>query len=164
MARLVLASPLTDAEIVEAKAYFVSQGESLTQVGTNPRMWQVTYKGKTDTPFTDDQLVSTINLATGPGNDQFTESLLHPGTPTPAGQAAIDAGSSAISGVESVGDFLGKLSNPNLWIRVGEFAIGGILLGIAINGMLKNPGGKVGAVAKTAVFPAKAVSKAIRKE
>jgi len=33
--------------------------------------------------------------------------------------------------------FLSTLTNPHLWVRVGEFAIGGILLAVGVNAMLK---------------------------
>lgn len=57
------------------------------------------------------------------------------------------------SATESVGSFLGKLSNGSTWVRVAEFAIGGIMLAIAINALVKNT---------TGVDPGGAASKVTR--
>lgn len=48
--------------------------------------------------------------------------------------------SSTIDAAESIPDFLAKLANPNLWIRVGEFAAGFLLLGIGTYVILKGSG------------------------
>lgn len=36
------------------------------------------------------------------------------------------------SGINALGDFFNKLADGNLWLRVGEFAIGAILIGVAL--------------------------------
>lgn len=66
------------------------------------------------------------------------------GTTSPAGTAA----NGVVSATQSVASFLGNLSNPNLWVRVGEFAVGGILLVVGLNAALKNPAGKAAKIAK----------------
>lgn len=58
-----------------------------------------------------------------------------------------------VPGISSVTDFLKLLTSGNLWIRVGEFAVGAILIAVGVNGMLKQQYGsrapqvRVGAVA-----------------
>lgn len=38
----------------------------------------------------------------------------------------------------SVGDFLGRLTDPNFWVRAGEITVGVILLGVGVSAVLKN--------------------------
>lgn len=72
----------------------------------------------------------------------------------------------AASGLETVGQFLGDLANPHLWTRVAEFAVGGILLAIAIDQLVKGGSGATRAVksgSKLAVTPVALVGKGVKK-
>ena len=42
-------------------------------------------------------------------------------------------------GINAIGDLANKLTQPHLWVRVGEFAAGGVLLVIGFNAMTKGP-------------------------
>jgi hypothetical protein len=53
--------------------------------------------------------------------------------------------------------FLGDLTNPHTWLRVAEFLVGGILIGIGLNAILKQSTGVD--VAGSAVKVAKKVAK-----
>jgi hypothetical protein len=44
-----------------------------------------------------------------------------------------------ISGLAAIGDLANKLTQPQLWIRVGEFLAGGVLLVIGLNALTKGP-------------------------
>lgn len=71
-------------------------------------------------------------------------------------QAAQDI-TGAAGSANSVGDFLGRLTQANTWIRVGEVVVGLILLGIGLNAMLKGKPlqvitGAAGTVGKAAMF------------
>jgi hypothetical protein len=50
--------------------------------------------------------------------------------PNPVQQAQ-----SATSGITSTYDFLSRLSQPNLWLRVAEVGIGGILIYVGLRSM-----------------------------
>jgi hypothetical protein len=43
-----------------------------------------------------------------------------------------------LSGVNAIGDFFQRLTEPSTWIRVAEFAAGGILLYIGGNALLRD--------------------------
>lgn len=167
MAPQIKVIPLTPDEIATLKAWYLSHGEVLTQTSDNPRRWGVTYQGQNKgSNLADSDLADTYNAGIG-GGTSFGSTLgipdpLNPGSPgNQAANGVAGAVTNVTSTVQSVGQFLGNLANPNLWVRVGEFAIGGILLGIAINGILKNPAGRaassIKAGAGTAAFPAKAI-------
>jgi hypothetical protein len=44
-----------------------------------------------------------------------------------------------LTGINAVGDFFQRLTQPATWIRVGEFVAGGLLLFIALNAMTRGP-------------------------
>lgn len=60
-------------------------------------------------------------------------------------QAAAQAAETAVinNPLAAIGDFFARLTNPHTWLRVGEFAVGGIFLVIGLNALLHNPIGKV---------------------
>jgi len=72
-------------------------------------------------------------------------------------QIARDAGSlvsnvpNPLHGIEAVGNFFNKLGEASTWIRVGEFAIGGLLLAVALNALVKGT---------TGISPVKTAAKA----
>lgn len=57
----------------------------------------------------------------------------------PPGSGAIPPASAAAatSGITGVTDFVSRLGNPNLWIRVAEVVVGVVLIAIGLNSMLK---------------------------
>jgi hypothetical protein len=67
--------------------------------------------------------------------------------PQPAISAIGGAVSSVDSGINAVGDFFGKLSEGNLWLRIGEFALGIVVIAVAL-GKLTGLENGVKAVAK----------------
>lgn len=44
-----------------------------------------------------------------------------------------------LTGINAIGDLANRLTQPNTWIRVGEFLAGGVLLVIGLNAMTKGP-------------------------
>jgi hypothetical protein len=54
--------------------------------------------------------------------------------PTPGG--AVQGGSAVAATVPTVGDFLARLESGTLWQRVAEVVIGGVLLVVAVKGMV----------------------------
>jgi hypothetical protein len=59
-------------------------------------------------------------------------------TNTPSFQAAnkqLDKEVPGLGGIAAVGDFFSRLSEKNTWLRVGEVAVGGILLYVALKAM-----------------------------
>lgn len=66
---------------------------------------------------------------------QVTSAGAIPGADT---TAAVVGG--AVSGVTDVADFLQALSNPTLWLRVGEFALGGVMIAIGLIVVLRSQG------------------------
>jgi hypothetical protein len=75
---------------------------------------------------------------------------------------AINAGTGVVQGAvdasKAIPDFLGKLGNANLWIRVAEFAVGGIFVAIGVSAMLK--GGPVSDAAKGVLKTATPIGRA----
>lgn len=57
----------------------------------------------------------------------------------------------AAGGVSGVTDFLSRLDQPNLWIRVGEFAVGMILLYVGLRTAFPSEVAAATGPAKTAV-------------
>jgi len=64
------------------------------------------------------------------------------------GQAAGKAGSSVVGALTDVNSFLSRLTSPNLWLRIGEFVLGALLI---LSGTMKltNHGGDLGDIVKT---------------
>lgn len=63
----------------------------------------------------------------------------------------------AVSTAEGVNSFLGRLGNPNLWVRVAEVVVGVVLIAIGLNAMLKGKPmsivtGAAGTVGKAAIL------------
>jgi hypothetical protein len=61
-----------------------------------------------------------------------------------------EAISSATGGVSNDVDFLTRLSNKNTWIRVGEFAVGAILIYVGLKAAFPSTVSAVTSVPKTA--------------
>lgn len=57
---------------------------------------------------------------------------------------------SAGSGIGNTADFLTRLSDKNTWIRVGEFAVGGILIYVGLKAAFPSTVSAVTSVPKTA--------------
>jgi preprotein translocase subunit SecF len=55
-----------------------------------------------------------------------------------------------LTGIDAVGDFFSRLTEPNTWLRIGEFAIGGILLYVALKAMFPGAVSSVTGPVKTA--------------
>jgi hypothetical protein len=60
-------------------------------------------------------------------------------------KSVVDAGESAVQTTESVGHFLGKLTDPNFWIRALEIVGGMALVGLGLYLIAKDIGGAMGA-------------------
>lgn len=95
-------------------------------------------------------------------------------TPTPPGadpgtaQAGIGPVGNLVPGItnpfKSVTDFLNVLGKQETWIRVAEFAIGGLLLAIGINAMLRSgSGGQVYQSTKQTASTGSTIAKAVVK-
>jgi len=48
-------------------------------------------------------------------------------------------GLNPLTGIAAIGDLANRLTQPHLWVRVGEFLAGGVLLIIGLNAMTKGP-------------------------
>jgi hypothetical protein len=56
-----------------------------------------------------------------------------------------------LTGLSAIGDFFGRLGEPQTWLRLAEFAIGGTLIFIAVNHLLDGkPAAALGIATKTA--------------
>jgi hypothetical protein len=71
-------------------------------------------------------------------------------------------GTNPLSGIAAIGDLANRLTQPNTWVRVGEFLAGGILLVIGVNAMTKGPvqsatSGTIRSGAKKAIAVGKAI-------
>lgn len=117
------------------------------ELGTVAGQWKVV---NVNPDATTEQAAAAANKQFGPGtktNGQ-TAQTSNTSDSSVAGKAA----ENAVPGVSSITQFL---SQPGLWIRLGEVAAGLILLGIGLNAMLKGrplqvvtgTAGKVGKVA-----------------
>lgn len=69
--------------------------------------------------------------------------------PTPGG-VATGAGAAAATAF-SWGEFVSRLENPHLWLRVAEAVVGIAFLVIGLNHLLGNPAGKIAAAAPKVV-------------
>lgn len=76
------------------------------------------------------------------GGKAYNDSILA-GTPGPS--------SNPLGGLAAIGDFFARLTNPHTWLRVAEFAVGGIFLVIGLNALLHNPIGKAAKAAPKVV-------------
>lgn len=65
------------------------------------------------------------------------------------------------SGVAAIGDFFNRLTDPATWVRVGEFALGGVLLYAGIRAMAQ--GSAVAGAASSVARPVKKVTKTATK-
>jgi hypothetical protein len=65
------------------------------------------------------------------------------------GPPTVIPGLSGLTGLAAIGDFFSRLSNPNTWARVGEVAIGGLLLGIGVYALVSNT--ETGKAAKSGI-------------
>lgn len=63
---------------------------------------------------------------------------MNPVTGGPGGGIVGKAASNITNPVTDISHFLGALSNGSTWVRVAEFAIGGILIAVGVNKMLNN--------------------------
>jgi|ERR1700689_1651763 hypothetical protein len=69
------------------------------------------------------------------------------------GETAINAAggvSNTVSDAGNVADFITRLSNKNTWIRIGEFAVGAILLYVGLKAAFPSTVTAVTSVPKTA--------------
>lgn len=64
-----------------------------------------------------------------------------------------------VGGLEGIGDFFARLTEANTWLRVGEFAVGGILLYIGLKGLFPNAVSTVTAPVKKAAKLAAVIPK-----
>lgn len=55
-----------------------------------------------------------------------------------------------LSGINAIGDFAARLTEPNTWLRVAEVAIGALLLYVSLKAMFPGAVGTVTAPVKTA--------------
>lgn len=65
------------------------------------------------------------------------------------GKAGANA-SGVISDAGNVADFLSRLDDANTWVRIGEFAIGAILIYVGVRSLFPNQVGAVTGTVKTA--------------
>jgi hypothetical protein len=77
----------------------------------------------------------TFTLAPGPSDTLPGTGINIPAIGSPAERAA-----NAVQPITNTLDFLNRLADAKLWIRVAEFAIGGILLAVGAAAMLKQSG------------------------
>ncbi len=55
---------------------------------------------------------------------------------TPAAQSALNTATAPVAAATTIPDFLTRLEEPQTWLRVAEVILGGILLIVAIKGMM----------------------------
>lgn len=60
-----------------------------------------------------------------------------PGLGTPVEGALSAKITNPLGGIAAVGDFFNRLTQPNTWLRVGEFAAGGLLIYLGLSATLK---------------------------
>ena len=58
-------------------------------------------------------------------------------------QNAYNALTAPLTGINAIGDFFSRLTNPHTWLRIAEGLVGIAFLVIGLNALLKNPIGKV---------------------
>ena len=73
-----------------------------------------------------------------------------------AGRAKQDLPPNPLGGINAVGDFFHRMTEPQTWVRVGEVAVGGILLFAGIRALAHGSGGVPG---RAAAKPVKSVAK-----
>jgi hypothetical protein len=136
-----LKAPLTLAQRTKVISFIVSNGESLfdifNYVGlglgalfpgaiTDAQGTSLLNKGNYDT-----KLIAMYNSIVQGGN------FIYSGDPNDTVHTPYTGpGSSLVHGTEDIGTFLGQLSNPELWTRVAEGAIGIILLAIGFHAIV----------------------------
>jgi hypothetical protein len=81
-----------------------------------------------------------------------------PGGPNASNPLASGLQAANLGGINAIGDFFNRLTQPNTWIRVGE-VIGGLLL-VYIGLKATTSGTEVATAAKTGAKPVKAIAKA----
>ena len=116
-----------------------------------------------DIEATWNEIADTIRLATGASSAVYTvihvvgagkvavaeKAGLTPYTTKAQAQAAANAKTTgannpvniAYSVINAIGNFANKLGEKSLWLRVAEFAVGAILLTVALNALLKETTG-----------------------
>lgn len=162
-----LKAPLTDAQAAALKTWARGQpsAENTSYKGTAPnRVWHVDVLTYTDQDMIDwyndpqgTPIPSILHQAGGmiTGQNPVNNAIVG-AAPVPD---TINAANNVVSAAESTGQFLGKLSNPNLWVRVAEFAVGGILLAVAAASVLK--GTAAGKIATGVAMPVTKIGKAV---
>lgn len=86
-------------------------------------------------------------------------------TATGVGQNALNTAGSAVYGIADVGQFFNKLQDPHTWVRVGEFAVGGLVFYAGLKALLSGTpiGNAVGSTVSTAKKAAKTTALIIPK-
>ena len=116
-----------------ACGWFMVPPGLLSQLG-----FDVTHLGQVD--------IAQAQYACGAQADAFrAKGLQEYATQADAENAAGHANSQAnpvqsanpVSGLAAIGDFFARLTQRNTWVRVGEVAVGVILLAIGVNAMFK---------------------------
>lgn len=92
--------------------------------------------------------------------------LSHQTNPAGTGVAGLGgasplSGANPLSGVAAIGDFFSRLTNPNTWIRVGEFAAGALILYVGLKAIVAPEGQRV--ATRTARDTALSVGKKLAK-
>jgi len=118
--------PLTNPQRLAIRAFIAAHGISTTQLNDYIKNWNgSSIGGIKTTNDVDDALISLYD-ATAQGGGGGTGATINK-----------YPGSGVLSGINAVGDFFNKLSQPNTWIRVAEFTAGGVLLIVGLHAMLK---------------------------
>lgn len=134
-----LKAPLSPSDRARIMAYLEpfwakSAGGTAPTGGITSPTWH-DFQGYSDQSVINSYDSIVGNTPTPPGADPgYAQGYIGP---NPAGNV-INGAATAIDALVSVPQFLGKLSNGNTWIRVAEFGIGILLVGVAANALLKN--------------------------
>lgn len=119
--------PLTSAQRTELRAYLIAHGLKDSDID----------QYETDSAHSKDPTQAQVDAAL----IQLYELYISGGRYKSDGKAKKEFDPSGIPGVATVEDIYAAITNGNTWIRVAEFAVGAVLLGVGLNAFTKGGAG-----------------------
>lgn len=68
---------------------------------------------------------------------QAVKEKAQPGGPNASNPLAATLQASNLGGLNAIGDFFNRLTQPNTWLRIGEFAAGGLLIYMGLTAAMR---------------------------